>query len=279
MVEEYAYKEEVSAFVEDDFEPLFVLDENFNNDQEEVVSITLDESTSNEFEDIDWSTVSTETLTENDSEEPAVIEEPLISFESEEISFSANFMPQEELDAMVILENIAELGDSRELDLLQNIKEENSSVLVKERAEELIQKFLYQSPRPTELFSADNDLSESVFTEIYNLADKETKLMLLSEIKSIGDEKEIQFLESVIKSESKSLAKAAKDALENIKSQLSLEIDVTPKEINNDTIFDVDFELELSESIKRNIASNDNGSTLFDQLCSMSNSLYKKKNG
>ena len=279
VVEENAYKEEVSAFVEDDFEPLFVLDENFNNDQEEVVSITLDESTSNEFEDIDWSTVSTETLTENDSEEPAVIEEPLISFESEEISFSANFMPQEELDAMVILENIAELGDSRELDLLQNIKEENSSVLVKERAEELIQKFLYQSPRPTELFSADNDLSESVFTEIYNLADKETKLMLLSEIKSIGDEKEIQLLESVIKSESKSLAKAAKDALENIKSQLSLEIDVTPKEIDNDTIFDVDFELELSESIKRNIASNDNGSTLFDQLCSMSNSLYKKKNG
>ena len=239
----------------------------------------MDESTSNEFEDIDWSTVSTETLTENDSEEPAVIEEPLISFESEEISFSANFMPQEELDAMVILENIAELGDSRELDLLQNIAEENSSVLVKERANELIQKFLYQSPRPTELFSADNDLSESVFTEIYNLADKETKLMLLSEIKSIGDEKEIQLLESVIKSESKSLAKAAKDALENIKSQLSLEIDVTPKEINNDTIFDVDFELELSESIKRNIASNDNGSTLFDQLCSMSNSLYKKKNG
>ncbi|SFR85319.1 hypothetical protein SAMN04488010_3398 [Maribacter stanieri] len=279
VVEENAYKEEVSAFVEDDFEPLFVLDENFNNDQEEVVSIILDESTSNEFEDIDWSTVSTETLTENDSEEPAVIEEPLISFESEEISFSANFMPQEELDAMVILENIAELGDSRELDLLQNIKEENSSVLVKERAEELIQKFLYQSPRPTELFSADNDLSESVFTEIYNLADKETKLILLSEIKSIGDEKEIQLLESVIKSESKSLAKAAKDALENIKSQLSLEIDVTPKEVDNDSIFDVDFELELSESIKRNIASNDNGSTLFDQLCSMSNSLYKKKNG
>ncbi|KKO00794.1 hypothetical protein LCGC14_0122000 [marine sediment metagenome] len=278
VIEEVAYKEEISAFVEEDFEPLFVLDDGFIDEQEEVASLTLGERTTNEFEDIDWSTVTAEAITDNYCE-PSSIDEPLVSFESDGISFSANFMPQEELDAMVILENIAELGDCRELDVLQNIADKNSSALVKERANELIQKFLYQSPRPTELFSADNNLSESVFTEIYNLADEETKLMLLSEIKSVGDEKEIHLLESVIKTESKFLAKAATEALENIKSQLSLVTEFIPKEIDNDSIFDVDFEIELSESIKRNIASNNSGSTLFDQLCSMSNSLYKKKNG
>lgn len=278
VIEEVAYKEEISAFVEEDFEPLFVLDEGYFDEQEEVAALTLGERTTNEFEDIDWSTVTAEAITDNYSE-PSSIDEPLVSFESDGISFSANFMPQEELDAMVILENIAELGDCRELDVLQNIADKNSSALVKERANELIQKFLYQSPRPTELFSADNNLSESVFTEIYNLADEETKLMLLSEIKSVGDEKEIHLLESVIKTESKFLAKAATEALENIKSQLSLVTEVIPKAIDNDSIFDVDFEIELSESIKRNIASNNSGSTLFDQLCSMSNSLYKKKNG
>ena len=268
-------EEVITSNEDDDFVPLFSLDEDLDIEPIEIEN-QIDSFQENVIEEIDWTNV----LNSNSYQDSEITKEPLISFENDTVTFSANFMLEDELDTMVLLENIAEMGDCRELPMLQELLAENTSPLILDRTNELIQKFSYQSPRPNELFSSKNDLVESVFTEVYNHSDKETKLILLQEIKRIGDKKEIQLLESIINTESKTLAISAKSVLKHIKSQIvvtNAEAINTVK--NNNPLFDVDFELGLSVASKRMMKSNENGSTIFDQLCSMSNTLYNKING
>ncbi|MEP2238797.1 MAG: hypothetical protein ABJI22_10595, partial [Maribacter sp.] len=87
-------------------------------------------------------------------------------------------------------------------------------------------------------------------------------------------------LENILESGSKSLVAKATEVLEHIKTQSALDIETTSTSIDEDSIFNLDFELELNEPAEqKNIEPSENGSTLFDQLCSMSNSLYNKLNG
>lgn len=282
VVDEATITEETLAIEQDEFEPIFALDDaSFEEKKNEITSIKTENNSELTINEIDWSSMNSD-----DQDKKKVVvkdadaEETIISFENNDISFSPNFMRQEELDAMVLLENISELGDCRELILLYQIVEENSSDVVIDRANELIQKFSYQSPRPNELFSEENDLTESVFKDVYNLADYETKLMLLNEMLVVGDQKEIHLLESILESNSKSLVAKATEVLEHIKSQSPVNKQTPVTALDKDSIFNLDFELELNEPTEqKKIVSNDNGSTLFDQLCSMSNSLYNKING
>ena len=76
------------------------------------------------------------------------------------------------------------------------------------------------------------------------------------------------------------MAKAAKSVLKHINSKIALtNVEKHNTVENYNPLFEVDFELCLSEASKRIMKSNENGSTLFDQLCSMSNTLYNKING
>jgi len=103
--------------------------------------------------------------------------------------------------------------------------------------------------------------------------------MLIHEIKIVGDEKEFRLLNSIIDSTSNDLSKEANEALNAIKIRLALPKEEIQLEGAKNSIFDVNFELEITEKAKNNVAHKESGSTLFDQLCSMSNSLYNKKNG
>lgn len=261
-----------------DIEFTFSLDENF-----EVEGNTTDnhlfDAIENDFEEIDWSSISkmepvdiVDELIEN--------QKPLVVIENDSVSFAANFMDETELDTMVLLENISDLGDSRELPMLHKIIATNTSLLILERTNELIHKFSYQSPRPNEMFSSENDLSSSVFTEVINLSDTETKLILLEEIKTIGDEKEIPLLKYLIENEKGAVATNANDVLTHILSQTTKE-DLTEVLGIENSLFDLDFELEIEKynTHKINSTLKGDGSTLFDQLCSMSTSLYNKING
>ena len=271
-------EERITNDEQEDFVPLFSLDDDIDiecNDIEHENDIAPED----EIKEIDWSSISIKSSIDA-NEDVETSKEPLVSFENDTVTFSANFIEQDELDTMVLLENIAEMGDCRELPILHELLADTTSPLILERITELIQKFSYQSPRPNALFSSKNDLAESVFTEIYNLSDNETKFILLEEIKRIGDEKEIQLLETVIETESKALAKSAKSVLKHIKSQIALtNVELKTTDENEDPLFDVDFELGFSEASRRMMNSNENGSTLFDHLCSMSNTLYNKING
>ncbi|APQ18940.1 HEAT repeat domain-containing protein [Maribacter hydrothermalis] len=261
-----------------DFSSIFSLDEDIeieNNQQHNLVETEIE----TELADLDWNII----IDNNSnliSKQVTNAEECVVNFENDTISFSANFVDQEELDTMVLLENIAEMGDCRELPVLQDIIIQNNSELILNRANELIKRFSYQSPRPNQLFSSESDLAESVFTEIFKLADTETKLVLLKEIKRIGDVKEIHLLETVIQTESKFLVKKAKAILKEIQSKIIVsETDLSGSKEKEDAIFKVNFELGSREFSNKILKSNSNGSTLFDQLCSMSNSLYNKLNG
>ena len=145
-------------------EPTFILDNESIIDQEEFTTTdTLDNDLSNEDVSIDWTSIISESDM-NHSDNASV--EPIVKIKNGSVSFSANFMPEEELETMVILENISELGDCRELGLLYDIIEENNSELIIERANELIEKFSYQSPRPNDLFGEEKSLALSLFTDI-----------------------------------------------------------------------------------------------------------------
>jgi len=278
VIEETFSEKVVSSYADDNFEVLFTLDDEFTI-EDKPSTVQVDKEPENVLNNIDW----TDILNKKDSDhgpKRESIEETQIFFSNDTISFSASFMEQEELDAMVLLENIAEMGDNRELPILQEIIAKHTSLVVIDRANELIRKFSYQSPRPNDLFSSENDLSESVFTEIFNLSDVETKFILLEEISRVGDVKEIELLKTVIASESKLLAKKATQALHQIESQIELIASESTKAVEDEnTLFEVDFELELNDSVKSSKKSNKNGSTLFDQLCSMSNNFYNKING
>ena len=278
VIEETFSEKVVSSYADDNFEVLFTLDDEFTI-EDKSSTVQVDKESENVLNNIDWYDI----INEKDSDygpKGESIEETQISFANDTISFSASFIEQEELDAMVLLENIAEMGDNRELPILQEIIAKHTSLVVIDRANELIRKFSYQSPRPNDLFSSENDLSESVFTEIFNLSDVETKFILLEEISRVGDVKEIELLKTVIASESKLLAKKATQALHQIESQIELIASESTKAVEDEnTLFEVDFELELNDSVKSSKKSNKNGSTLFDQLCSMSNNFYNKING
>jgi len=276
VIDDVVAQEDVALEEPDALEPMFVLENEVLN-QVGKVTETLDrEEDFDEELSIDWTSI----ISENDKNnlEDATIE-PILEIKNGTVNFSANFMPEEELETMVILENISELGDCRELGLLYDIIEENTSELVIERANELIEKFSYQTPRPNDLLSEDSNLAMSVFTDIYHQADHETKLMLIHEIKIVGDEKEFRLLNSIIDSTSNDLSKEANEALNAIKIRLALPKEEVQFEGAKNSIFDVNFELEITEKAKNNVAHKESGSTLFDQLCSMSNSLYNKKNG
>ncbi|MEP2278060.1 hypothetical protein [Maribacter sp.] len=282
VVDKNLVQEENLAFEQEDFESLFILnDAAVQEEQIEKSVLNTDHVTKMTINEIDWSFIN-----ENEDEQNEVVikdadkEEAIISFENDDVSFSPNFMRKKDLDDMVLLENISELGDCRELILLYQIIEENNSDIVIDRANELIQKFSYQSPRPNDLFSNDNNLSTSVFTEVYHKADKETRHLLLDEIMMVGGEKEILLLESVLETESKSLFEKATVVLKHLKSQIPSNIESAVSLLEEDSIFNLHFELDSKKPAQqRGSDSDENRLTLFDQLCSMSNSLYNKLNG
>lgn len=258
-------------------EPMFLVDSELLS-AEDITSNRV-KTVEIDFEEIDWSILLKIESTEV-TKEPTQQSETLPTFKDHPVSFSAHFMDEEELETMVLLENIAELGDSRELPTLYQLKLTSTSPLILERATELIQKFSYQPPRPKELFSSDNDLSGSVFNAIFELSDVETKLILLEEIKRIGDEREIRLLESLVSDENSKIASSATLVLNHIRSEIS------KKEYSKrHSVEGALFELDLENAVQNNNIEittstlKDDGSTLFDQLCSMSTSLYHKING
>lgn len=245
--------------------------------QEELLTHKALENSFMDFKEIDWMA-----LTEDVNEAPkqGFIEEQLVVNDNKitEVNLNADFLDNDELETMVLLENIADMGDSRELPVLWNIVENNTSALILERAEQLIQKFSYEIPRPTALFSGNKNLAESVFTELFNQSDKETQFILLEEIEKIGDEKEIPLLQTLVKGNDQTLARKAKAILQIITQKVTRNGNEGSGELE-DTLFQLDFEPDLESNIKENNSLKEDGSTLFDHLCAMSSSFYTRKNG
>ena len=258
-------------------ELLFTLDKEYIRDDIVCpVAVLVSSSPQDQSIDIDWSSAFEMGL--NADEHPSKSSQQL-SFSNETPSspFSANFLEEKELEAMVLLENIREMGDHRELPILQRIATEYSSPLIVELANELILRF--SNSRKAEIASTSSTaaLDGSVFTEIFGLCDEETKLILLEDIRRVGDEKEVKLLQSLVKSEHQHIVKIACEILLEIREKSH------KKAVNASKYTPYERELATKLNLSSNQASNvntsDDGSTMFDQMCSISNMLYTRKNG
>ncbi|MGC1516501.1 MAG: HEAT repeat domain-containing protein [Maribacter sp.] len=258
-------------------ELLFTLDKEYTQDDVACpVAVLVSSLPQDQWIDIDWSSAFEMGL--NADEHPSKSSQRL-SFSNETPSspFSANFLEEKELEAMVLLENIREMGDHRELPILQRIATEYSSPLIVELANELILRF--SNSRKAEIASTSSTaaLDGSVFTEIFGLCDEETKLILLEDIRRVGDEKEVKLLQSLVKSEHQHIVKIACEILLEIREKSHKKAvnasKYTPYERELAT------KLNLSSDQASNVNTSDDGSTMFDQMCSISNMLYTRKNG
>lgn len=258
-------------YKEDDytrFDPLFSLDDSY-----EIVEIDLTSSVqvTKENDEIDWFSY----VNGNDANDKQAInledDELLVSFENDSISFSANFIEKSELETMVLLENIGDMGDFRELPLLEQLLKEETSTLILERTKELITKFSRQLSRPEDFMTGVDGQDNSVFTDIFNLSDLETKLILLEEIKNVGGAKEIILLQSLLNHKNRNIAKKAGVILEIIKNR--------EDESNHIDYDDTAHNYDLSSLFEIDLNNSTLGSTMFDDICSKSKNLYNKFNG
>lgn len=253
--------------------PLFDLDDSHAVERSKKIEPTP----LKELDEIDISTFLLEKELETESNLISPKSNTSVSIENNIISFSANFLDEDELEKMVLLEQIADMGDYRELPFLRELIEDNPSGIILERATELIDKISANeiSFQPTK--NSSSNLNRSVFSEIFKLSDTETQLLLLEEINAIGDQKEIPLLKSLVAHQNKELALKAKQVLEHLDHKINIKKTKDLLDVPVDSLFKVDFELDIDCKAHEKIL--DDGATLFDQLCYKSNSLYHKLNG
>lgn len=202
-----------------------------------------------------------------------------------------NFHSNEIMETLALLENIEELGDAREIPLLKTMLDTETSSIVIERIGVLLEHFNTQEQG----FSIESiqEKEYSVFEELIDKGDLESKIFLLNEIAELGDSKELQLLQTLVLHENKEIKKKAKKVLQLLKNRLKLEAEnennlitsnkpVSIEELikkDNPDFFKLNFE-PITEGYDNNPVNKDpkHSSTLFDHLCNMSTKLYNKKN-
>jgi len=198
------------------------------------------------------------------------------------------------LNTMALLEDIAELGDHREIPHLKMLLQHETNAAVKIRINELLAFFTITDDLEVDFEPSSKEERQSIFHNIIEVSDLESKIILLNEIGEIGDAQEIGLLENLLLSKERKLQRAAKRALEKIVSRqtITTKIEVLEdatilKEENeiadaskNDYPFTVDFEaispIETTKKVQDHIQNPTYGNTLFDHLCAMSTKIYEK---
>lgn len=198
------------------------------------------------------------------------------------------------LNTAALLEDIAELGDHREIPHLKIMLKQETNAAVKARIKELITSFSIVDEIQISFEPSILQERQSVFQSLFDISDTEAKIILLDEIAEVGDEQEVLLLESLALNEDIQLQKAAKQALDSISARLAsisiLENLEEPKISEEksitvtsdiDALFAIDFDFESpvkTRVIEKDLPRNQkDGNTLFDHLCSMSPNLYKKE--
>jgi hypothetical protein len=196
------------------------------------------------------------------------------------------------LNTSALLEDIAELGDHREIPLLNTLLHKETNLPVKNRIKELISLFSISENLLINFESTIEDERQSVFHSLFEVSDTEAKVILLGEISEVGDEKEIPLLKSLTQSAESQVQKAAKLALMKLSSRLLIKANnvldlplVTEETCSNvvsesDDIFTIEFDCDTSETAtisNGKTTSRNDGNTLFDHLCAISTNFYNKE--
>jgi HEAT repeat protein/glucan-binding YG repeat protein len=204
---------------------------------------------------------------------------------------TAKFYDDDTLEKMVLLENMSDLGDHREIPFLKSMLTNENSEPVIIKINNLINRFSKTNASISNFKITDLEAGYSVFQELFDKSDFESKLMLLDEIAKIGDEKELPLLNNLVNGDDKTISKKAAMVTTALHQRLaSLQPNISDSineflepEILEDTqesLFEVGFEVGKSKPIVNKGNSNKvhYGSTLFDQLVGASSKLYNKFN-
>lgn len=129
-----------------------------------------------------------------------------------------------------LLDDISEYGDSREVLLLNEMLVSENYVSVKERVKKLIHRFTEDDvEKTTKLRNETISLRAfNVFEDLFRTSDTEAKLILLDEMVHIGDQDDIEFLESLLKSDEEVIQNKAAQVLEGLRIKFN--------ELNDSTI-------------------------------------------
>jgi len=260
--------------------------------------------------DIASSSVIDETIQDESSVSELSIPKAILSDEVFEdiIEFKENT----EESRMQLLDDIAEMGDQRELPLLNELLVNEKFATVTGRIKTLIEKFSTNEELPKK---NDNLKSFNVFEDLFRTCDTEAKLILMDEIIAVGDEGEIEFLESLLEDQETEISNKAARILEELKIKLSIssekenktsfepkvtQMDVLVEEetfAEYDSIMDelhiqpaqefgiFDFNFELTEPLtdpdKEPLPdeTNTNQESIFGQICAFSSRIIDKLNG
>ncbi|MCK0191109.1 hypothetical protein [Arenibacter sp. F20364] len=114
---------------------------------------------------------------------------------------AAKFYTDWESKKVKLLHSIAEMGDIREVPLLNEMLDEEENESIANLIKEIILKFLFEYPMDIDEEDVDNNIVDFgehyVFNHLFNSLDRESQLLLLQEMQQVGDLSDLYFLETL----------------------------------------------------------------------------------
>lgn len=137
--------------------------------------------------------------------------------------FNGMYSESDESNKLMLLNLIGEVGDTREIALLEIIVAIEKDNTIKAHAAEILKelKEAVESKLDQEIDLKSEDSTTSVFQSIYKNADYDTQIMLLEEMAEIGGEKEKVFLEQLLDDSSQKIRKKAVQAYYAIQEKIN----------------------------------------------------------
>ncbi len=181
------------------------------------------------------------------------------------------YYDEHEAYMMGLLDDLEELGDLREIPLLEELRAEESKSFIKERITGMIEKFAREQVTKRNASSnTDNETANlpvfSVFADLFKSIDTECKLILLDEIVPVGDEKEIEFLDGLLDNPDQSIRNKAQTVLKLLIAKLSHE---NPEAIYRKGVYDIVAEQGVSDIVVEKVLHDMNSEEeSFDHLLS-----------
>lgn len=138
------------------------------------------------------------------------------------------YYDEHEAYMMGLLDDLEELGDEREIPLLEELRAQETKVFIKDRIDSIIASFIHEARSKSTVDPKSDTAPEdlpvfSVFADLFKNIGKEEKIILLDEIVAVGDEKEIEFLDALLESPDHDIRKKAQLVLKQLIAKLSHE--------------------------------------------------------
>ena len=180
---------------------------------------------------------------------------------------AAKFYSKKENERVKLLYAIAELGDVREVSLLQGMLDEERNTSISTLIKEIIFGFLAERPlnknRNLEVPNMGYISEHYVYKYLFQAIDAESQYLLLDEVLKIGGVEELSFLKTLRRHPDKGIRERAGSIIDQLEQKLRpqqkdhiiTEFGLAEKE---NEILDINFELDITQMKKREIEP-DNG--------------------